>query len=188
MKVPVKEGIDNAACEIESTNQIENQNESEKKKNCCAEFFDPELPISCIKVLLKKRVSPIRTVLILIVICHFLNISVNQGEGDIAELLIRKVLNTDASFFSFYTAYRTFLAILGMLVMMGLNKIFKVKYIVMLLMINCVSLISKTIYTKSTDKLGFYIAAAVDFCGGSTFAVAKSFVSKLIPASDLRLV
>ena len=32
VKVPVKEGIDDVACEIESTDQVENQNESEKKR------------------------------------------------------------------------------------------------------------------------------------------------------------
>lgn len=190
MKIPVceKEGIDNAACEIDSIDHIENENAMEEKKNCCAEFFDPELPISCIKVFLKKRVSPIRIVLILIVICHFLNMGVPNGEGSSLPLLMRKVLETDVSFFSHFSAYATVLAILGMLVMMGLNKILKIKDIVMLLMINCVTIISKIIYAQSTDKPGFYIAAAVDFCGGSKFTVAKSFVSKLIPVSDLRLI
>ncbi|CAO1338756.1 unnamed protein product [Diamesa tonsa] len=189
VKVPVseKEGIDNAACDIDSTDRIENQNPSklEEKKNCCAEFFDPELPINCIKVFLKERVSPIRIVLILIVICHFLNVGLTQGEIINLFFIMRKKLNADATFLSHFSAYVTILAILGMFVMMGLNKILKIKDIVMLLMINCATIISKMIYAQSTDKLGYYIAAAVDFCGGSKYTVSKSFVSKLIPASDL---
>ena len=124
----------------------------------------------------------------MIVICHFLNVGVPNSEGASLFFIMRKVLNSDANFLSHFTAYGTVLAILGMLVMMGLNKILKVKDIVMLLMINCVMIISKMIYAQSTNKLGFYIAATVDFCGGSRFAVAKSLVSKLIPVTDLRFI
>ena len=188
VKTPVceKEGIDNTACEIDSTDQIDNQNALEEKKNVCAEFFNPELPLNCIKVFLKKRVSPIRIVLIMVIICHFLNVSVPMGEGTNSYLLIRKVLNTDTNFFSYYTAYGTILAIFGMLVMVGLNKILNIKDIILLSMINCVTIISKIIFTQAKSKQDFYIAAAVDFCGGSKFTVAKTFVSKLVPATDLR--
>ncbi|CAO1309123.1 unnamed protein product [Diamesa serratosioi] len=188
VKTPIteKDGIDNPACEIESTdNIVENQNALEKKKNFCAEFFDPELPIHCIKVFLKKRDSPIRIVLILIVITHFLNIGVIIGEITNLSLLIRSVLNADVTVTSYLNAYNIALGVLGMSLMIGFNKILKVKDITIILITSCLTIISKLIYVQSSTTLDYFIGATVDFCGAAKFTASKNLVSKLVPTSEL---
>lgn len=184
--VGVKEGIDNTACDVGSTDQIENQSALEEKKNFCVEFFNPELPISCIKVVLKKRVSPIRVVVILIILSHFLLLGVPIGESVNFSLLLRKIFNTDQSLFSYLNSYITFLGITGMLIMLGLNKLFKIRDIVVILLTSIISIISKLIIAQSTKVVDVFIAIGVDFLGGTKHIASKSLISKLVPASDLR--
>lgn len=181
-------GIDNAACEIESITHIDVQKTLEKKKNCCAEFFDPELPIRCLKVFFKKRESPIQTVMILIIICHLLNLSGTMGETSILTLLFRCVLNSDTSFLSYYNAYNIFAVVLGLFLVIGLNKIFKIKDITILLVTTCMTIVSKIVFAMSENKIHFLIGASVDFCQTSKTTAARNLVSMLVPATDLSSV
>lgn len=80
-KPTVEAAYDNPAMETvmelpnrsnESTLQISEIPVKVKKQNACMEFFDPRLANQCIKSFFKKRSNGVRSIIILLMLMHFI--------------------------------------------------------------------------------------------------------------------
>jgi hypothetical protein len=104
----------------------------EETKNICLEFFDPRLANQCIKSFFKKRDYGARSIIILLMLMHFLTNGVANGETQNIFLYQRAKLNWDIDYHTYHNVFSIVLGLIGTLLMIGvLSKFLKVSDIVL---------------------------------------------------------
>lgn len=180
---------DNMAMETEGSNTttLEIQEPTpEKSKNACLEFFDLRLAVQCIKTFLKKRDYGIRTILILLMVMHFVTHGMSNGEVQNIFLYQRVKLGWDITKSTYHNVYSIVLGLIGtLLATLVLSKYFKVADIILTLISTGLTIISRIIYSIVTSTVGFFIGTTVDFCSSVKFLGVRAVVSKLVPTEDL---
>lgn len=111
----------------ESTLQIhETAIVEESKRNACLEFFDPRLANQCVKTFFKKREYGVRSIIILLMLMHFITNGINLGESQNAFLYQRQKLRWDVDTHIYNNVFAIVLGLIGTLLMVGVLS--KVKY------------------------------------------------------------
>lgn len=191
-KSPADAAYDNPAMESEHTNgnsdatlQI-SEAPIEKSRNACLEFFDPRLANQCIKSFFKKRDYGVRSIMILLMLMHFITNGVSQGETQNIFLYQRVKLGWDIATNTYHNVFSIVMGLMGTLLMVGvLSKYLKVPDIMLALISTALTFISKTIYSFVTTTVGFFVGTAVDFCFSVKILGTRAIISKIVPAEDL---
>lgn len=158
----------------------------ESKKNACLEFFDPRLANQCVKTFFKKREYGMRSVIILLMLMHFVTNGLNQGESQSAFLYQRLKLKWDVDTHIYNNVFAIVLGLIGTLLMVGvLSKFLQVPDIVLTLISTFLSIVSRIFYSFVTTTVGFFIGTAIDFCASVKILGVRAIVSKLVPSEDL---
>ncbi|CRL01316.1 CLUMA_CG014356, isoform A [Clunio marinus] len=187
------QSYDNPAFVVEA-NQTNNENtleiiepqNDEKAKNACAEFFDPRLAVQCIQTLIKKRDYGARSILILLMVMHFLVSGITNGEIQNIFLYQRLILGWDIDTNTYHNVFTIVLGLIGTLLMVGvLSKILKISDIILALISTALTVLSRVIYSIVTSTIGFFTGSAVDFTASVKLLAVRSIISKLVPAEDL---
>lgn len=195
-KVTEESAYDNPALETvielpnrsnESTLQISEPTVTTvKKTNACLEFFDPRLAIHCIKCFFKRRSNGARSIIILLMLMHFIINGITNGESQNMFYYQRLQLKWDISTTTYHNVFSIVMGLIGTLLMIGLlNKILKISDIVLTLVSTLLSIISKTVYRFATTTVGFFIGTGFDFCGAVKFLSVRSIISRLVPTEDV---
>lgn len=171
----------------ESTLQIhETPTVEESKKNACLEFFDPRLANQCIKTFFKKREYGMRSVIILLMLMHFVTNGINLGESQNVFLYQRQKLHWDVDYHIYNNVFSIVMGLIGTLLSVGvLSKYLKVPDIVLTLISTCLTFISRIVFSFATETIGYFIGTAVDFCSSVKILGVRAIVSKLVPTEDL---
>lgn len=155
----------------------------EKPKNACLEFFDPRLANQCIKSFVKKRDYGVRSILILLMVIHFITYGALQGEASNIILYQRVKFGWDITTSTYNNVFTIVISSFGMILMIGvLGKYLKVPDIVLCLISTAMTFTSKVIYSFVTTTVGYFIGTAVDFCSNVKILGTRAIVSKLVPA------
>lgn len=169
----------------QSTLQIAEQ-EVEEKKNCCAEFFDPRLVKQCVTCFLKKRDYGVRSILVLLMLMHFIINGVVNGETQNLFLYQRVKLNWDIDTNTYHYVFSTVLGLIGTLLMVGVfSKYLKIPDIVLTIVSTFLTVVSRFVYSAVTSTIGFFVGTAIDFTFSVKLLTVRAIVSKLIPTEDL---
>ena len=158
----------------------------ETTRNACLEFFDPRLANQCIKSFFKKREYGARSIIILIMLMHFITNGILQGETPNLFLYQRVKLGWDIATNTYHNVFGIVMGLIGTLLMVGvLSKYLKVPDIVLCLISSALTFISRCIYSFVTTTVGYFAGTAVDFCFSVKILGARSIISKIVPAEDL---
>lgn len=169
----------------ESTLQIEVPS-VERSKNACLEFFDPQLAKHCIKSFLKKREYGIRSIIMLLMLMHFITQGVTAGEAQNLVLYQRIKLGWDIGTNTYHNVFAIVMGLIGTLLMIGvLSKCWKVPDIVLTLISTALTTVSRFVYSVVTNTIGFFVGTAIDFTFSVKFLGTRALISKLVPSEDL---
>lgn len=182
---------DNAAMDIEitaknNTETLPTTNQNEKNSSACAEFFDPQLAIGCIRSFLKKRENGLRTIIILIMTMHFMMNGVSQGEAQNLFLYVRAKLSWDVDTYVYHNVFTIVAGLIGTtLAVTILSKLFKMADIFLVLISTIMSAVCRVFYVLATTKVSFFVGTAVDFMFSLKLLGVRSIISKIVPSDDL---
>lgn len=155
-------------------------------KNACLEFFDPRLAIQCVKSLLKKRDYGVRSIIILLMLMHFVTNGITVGETQNIFYYQRVVLGWDIATNTYHNVFSIVLGLTGTVIMVGLlSKYWKIQDIVLTLISTAFTLASRVVYSVVKSTVGFFIGTAVDFTFSVKFLGVRSIISKIVPTEDL---
>jgi hypothetical protein len=168
-----------------STLQIAEE-EVEKSKNFCIEFFDPRLAKQCITCFLKKREFGARSIIILLMAMHFIINGVVNGETQNIFLYQRSKLNWDIDTNTYHSVFSIVLGLIGTLLMIGvLSKYLQITDIVLTIISTVLTVISRFVYSIVTTTVGFFAGTAIDFTFSVKLLTVRAIISKLVPTDDL---
>lgn len=180
---------DNPALETENGNMAALEIQEplpEKTRNACLEFFDLRLAIQCIKTFLKKRDYGVRTIIVLLMLMHFVTFGMSNGEIQNIFLYQRVNLGWDVDFNTYHNVYTIVLGLIGTLLAVGvLSKYFKITDIVLTMISTALTFVSRVIYSVVTTTVGFFVGSTVDFCTSVKYLGVRAIISKLVPIEDL---
>lgn len=187
VKIPSKSienaAYDNQAFDIPATCEIQAKS---APKNAILEFFDPQHAIKCITSFIKKREHNLRTILVLLMLMHMLCHGISQGEAQNTFLYVRAKLSWDVDKYVYFNVFTAVAGLIGTGFAVGLlSKLLKFQDIFLALMSTFLSIISRGVYFVSTEKYGFFSAAAIDFTFSVKFLAVRSIISKVVPSDDL---
>lgn len=84
-----------------------------KKKNFCAELFDPTLALGCIAVVTQKRENRKHFLIWFFILSYAIIAGTTQGEGEFLYQFTRLQLNWDGNKLSLFNTYNTILTLIG---------------------------------------------------------------------------
>lgn len=191
-KSPENAAYDNPAMETElpnrnnaSTLQIAEQ-EVEKSKNFCMEFFDPRLANQCVTCFFKKREYGARPIIILLMLMHFIVNGVANGETQNMFLYQRAKLNWDIDTSTYHSVFSIVAGLIGTLLAVGvLSKYLKVDDIVLTILSTILTVVSRFVYSVVTTTAGFFTGTAIDFTFSVKLLTVRSIISKIVSTDDL---
>jgi len=188
-KATADEGHDNAAGPVDKE-QPNRNNESTLelpvKRNLCREFFDPKLAIHCVKSFFKQRPYGVRSIIILLMLMHFVTIGITQGETSFTIFYQRTKFTWDADLNAYHNVFAIVTGLVGTIIAIGfLSKFLNVPDILLALISTGLSIVSRLAYGIARDTITFFIGTAIDFTAGIKFLGVKSIVSKVVPSDDL---
>lgn len=104
---------------------INEEPEHASKTPCLVDFFNPNLAISCIKVIGRKRAHGVRRVVILLLVLYFVAIGPAFGEEPNEYNFTRIKLNWGGLEYSPFATYGNAISLVGTMIMVGgLSKLF----------------------------------------------------------------
>lgn len=172
---------DNSTIEVDEPEKL-----SKSSKNACIEFFDPRLANQCLKSFIKKREYGARSIIVLLMLMHFISNGVTQGETQNIFLYQRVALRWDISTNTYHNVFSIVMGLIGTLLMVGLlSKYLKIQDIVLTLISTALTFASRVIYSVASSTIGFFIGTAVDFTFSVKLIGVRSIISKIVPAQDL---
>lgn len=171
---------------LQSTTNIVESETAESSKNFCMEFFDLKYAKQCIAILFKTRENVMKSLLISLLLAHFLLISVPVGENIINFSFQRKVLNWDADYYSYNAAFGITTSMVGTVLFVGLlGKVLKVPDIFQAFVSVVFSMISRGIFISIHTTIGYVFGTFIDFAASVKLLVTRSLISKVVQDDEI---
>ncbi|XP_063700608.1 lysosomal proton-coupled steroid conjugate and bile acid symporter SLC46A3-like [Culicoides brevitarsis] len=158
--------------------------EMQKKRNFCADFFDPSHIKDSITVLKVPRPSNKRKILLFVVLLNAV-ICATFGEDELYILYCRKALNWTTEF-SIFVSYYTVIGILGTgIATLVFSKCLRMSDPVMAMISIAGSIAANPILAFAHSTFMAYVGVTVDFFYYVRYFIIKSMISKLVDGNEI---